>query len=230
MNRIGLDPFNIDQKFLGDAYMEYEMLKRSLEQISYFQHTYFSEEEIQDFINSLYQTITPELQNELGLEFGKVPTDEQLSMLPYDILWYVEEEITLPNKIPQTDANGNLMKDNRGNTLYVNETMTVLIPQIFFAKDTIENINDFNNIGTMLAGNNVNIDVDNLTNTNNSSIVANNDLTIIATNDVNNFNGGVIANTGMNLNNTNNTNNTNTTNNRPSAKQYFQAFLLTLGR
>ena len=58
MNRLGLDPYTIDLKFLGDAYMEFELLKRSIEQTRLMQHTYNNTDEVAEQINKMRETIT----------------------------------------------------------------------------------------------------------------------------------------------------------------------------
>ncbi|MDR0675856.1 MAG: hemagglutinin repeat-containing protein, partial [Elusimicrobiota bacterium] len=115
MNRLGLDPNTIDLKFLGDAFMEHEMLKKTLEQIGLFQNTNVN---IDEYINSLYDNLSKEKMGELGLEFGQDLTEEQKDNLTEDIIWYIKQEITLPN----------------------GENIEALVPQVYFAQKTLEEL------------------------------------------------------------------------------------------
>ncbi len=124
LNRIGLDPFSIDQKFLGDAYMEHSMIKTYLEQIGFFQNNKITDQEIDEYINNLFKTLNPEkikeIENASGqkLEFGKELTQEQINNLTEDIVWYVSKTITTPD----------------------GETMKVLVPQIYLAQETVNKL------------------------------------------------------------------------------------------
>ena len=41
--------------------------------------------ETEDYINGLYNTVTPELVADLGLEFGRAPTPQQIAKLDHDM-------------------------------------------------------------------------------------------------------------------------------------------------
>ncbi|GMO61338.1 MAG: hypothetical protein Ta2D_07260 [Rickettsiales bacterium] len=124
MNRIGLDPFSVDQKFLGDAFMEHEMIRRSLEQISLFQNTHISDDEIDVYIDNLYKTLDTDKVQQYNLEFGKELTASQINSLEEDIVWYVEKEITLPSK----DKNGNY------------EVVKALVPQVYLSQNSVNRL------------------------------------------------------------------------------------------
>ncbi len=178
MNRLGLDPNSVDLKFIGDSYFEHDLLKRTLENLSNTNSALKStpSEEITDRINQMYENIDQDLQNRLGLKFGESLTEEQLANLDRDIIWYVKQDIALPD--------GTIVKD-------------VLVPQIYLSKNNRElleqNINILNSTGSIIAGTNINLNIENnLTNSNNSTIVANNNLNINAGNDINNLNGSTI--------------------------------------
>jgi filamentous hemagglutinin len=177
MNRIGLDPFSIDQKFLGDAFMEVEMIKRSLEQISYFQHTVISDEQIDEWINSRYDTLTPEKLKEIEeksnqpLVFGKELTAEQINSLTEDIIWYITKTITLPN----------------------GEPMEVLVPQIYLCQATVNKMMEYHintpNTSEISADNIVISSRDNELHStlNNSGLIRGNKTVVITTDQINNI-------------------------------------------
>lgn len=124
LNRIGLDPFSIDQKFLGDAYMEHQMIKTYLEQIGFFQNNKISDAEIDEYISNLYNTLDPDKIKEIeqasgqSLELGKELTKEQIANLKEDIVWYVSKTITTPD----------------------GETMEVLVPQVYLAQESVNKL------------------------------------------------------------------------------------------
>ncbi len=118
MNRIGMDPDDVDAKFLGDAYVEHQMIKDALDKTQGFRNKIMTDAETEDYINGLYNTVTPELVADLGLEFGRAPTPEQIAKLDHDIVWYVKQNITLPN----------------------GETVEVLVPQVFLAQSTVDEL------------------------------------------------------------------------------------------
>ncbi len=118
MNRIGMDPDDVDAKFLGDAYVEHQMIKDALDKTQGFRNKVMTDAETEEYINSLYNTVTSELVSDLGLEFGRAPTPEQIAKLDHDIVWYVKQNITLPN----------------------GETVEVLVPQVFLAQDTVDEL------------------------------------------------------------------------------------------
>ncbi len=118
MNRIGMDPDDVDAKFLGDAYVEHQMIKDALDKTQGFRNKIMTDAETEDYINGLYNTVTPELVADLGLEFGRAPTPQQIAKLDHDIVWYVKQNITLPN----------------------GETVEVLVPQVFLAQSTVDEL------------------------------------------------------------------------------------------
>ena len=181
MNRLGLDPDTIDLKFLGDSYMEHQMLERTLNQI--MTNNQFIKDNpsqsMEDKINEMYANVDEELQETLNLKFGEPLTEEQLNQLDKDIIWYVKQDITLPD--------GTIIKD-------------VLVPQIYLSNDNRklleQNLDILNTTGSMIAGNNITIAPnqnpnetnDTMFNTilnNSGTIYANNQLSI-ATNTINN--------------------------------------------
>ncbi|MDD2840352.1 MAG: DUF637 domain-containing protein, partial [Rickettsiales bacterium] len=191
LNRLGIDPDGMEQQFLGDAYFDNQILTKSLQdqalQNMYDKATTNGETEltIQERIDAMYNNVTSELQNSLGLVVGEALTEEQLNNLTEDIVWYVIQTVDLGN----------------------GEIYEALVPQIFLSKahrDLLQQMNDSGELqgigtGSMIAGNNVSISTEtDLNNTGNSIIVARNNLSIIADNDINNLNGALIKN----LNNT----------------------------
>ncbi len=118
MNRIDMDPDDVDAKFLGDAYVEHQMIKDALDKTQGFRNKIMTDAETEDYINGLYNTVTPELVADLGLEFGRAPTPQQIAKLDHDIVWYVKQNITLPN----------------------GETVEVLVPQVFLAQSTVDEL------------------------------------------------------------------------------------------
>lgn len=118
MNRIGMDPDDVDAKFLGDAYVEHQMIKDALDKTQGFRNKVMTDAETEEYINSMYDTVTQELVADLGLEFGRALTPQQISKLDHDIVWYVKQNITLPN----------------------GETVEVLVPQVFLAQDTVDEL------------------------------------------------------------------------------------------
>ncbi len=118
MNRIGMDPDDVDAKFLGDAYVEHQMIKDALDKIQGFRNTMMTDAETEEYINRMYDTVTSELVADLGLEFGKALTPQQIAKLDHDIVWYVKQDITLPG----------------------GETVEVLVPQVFLARSTVDEL------------------------------------------------------------------------------------------
>lgn len=118
MNRIGMDPDDVDAKFLGDAYVEHQMIKDALDKTQGFRNKIMTDAETEEYINGLYDTVTSDLVADLGLEFGRAPTPQQIAKLDHDIVWYVKQNITLPN----------------------GETVEVLVPQVFLAQSTVDEL------------------------------------------------------------------------------------------
>ncbi|MCL2145010.1 MAG: hemagglutinin repeat-containing protein [Endomicrobia bacterium] len=118
LNRIGLDPFSIEEKFLGDRFLEYDILRRSLEQQGFIENLNFSDAELEEYISSTYETLDAEKVKDLGLEFGKELTEEQINALEEDIVWYVLKEVELPN----------------------GEIVKVLVPQIYLCQETVNRL------------------------------------------------------------------------------------------
>lgn len=139
MNRIGIDPHDVESKFIGDAFVEHEMIKRSLEQINDFRNTSMTDAQLDDYINNLYNALTAEKVADLGLVFGKPLTASQISQLDTDIVWYVKQEITLPN----------------------GEKMEVLVPQVYLAQSTLDELYSAalgrEDVKTSIRGDNVSI-------------------------------------------------------------------------
>ena len=136
MNRLGLDPDTIDLKFLGDNYFEYELIRKAIEQQSLLTNTHLDPQQVKDKIDSLYNSMTQEKAQQLNLTIGEPLTEQQRNQLTEDTIWYVKQEITLPN----------------------GETYTALVPQIFYCNETLarlENERILNETGSILAGTNV---------------------------------------------------------------------------
>ncbi|AKL98222.1 hemagglutinin repeat-containing protein [Endomicrobium proavitum] len=115
LNRIGLDPYVIDAKFLGDRYMEYDLLKRSLEQKGFLENLHYTGQDVEGFINQAYESLDAQKVSKLELEFGKELTAKQINELEEDIVWYVLKEVQLPN----------------------GEKTTTLVPQIYLSQTTL---------------------------------------------------------------------------------------------
>jgi filamentous hemagglutinin len=139
MNRIGIDPHDVEVKFAGDAFVEHEMLKKSLEQIQSFQNTAMTDAELDEYIDNLYNALNAEKVADLGLEFGVPLTSAQIARLDSDIVWYVRQEIELPN----------------------GEKVEVLVPQVFLAQSTLDELYSAalarEDIKTSIRGDNVSI-------------------------------------------------------------------------
>ncbi|MDR1942326.1 MAG: hypothetical protein LBQ47_08370, partial [Endomicrobium sp.] len=60
LNRLGLDPYTIEFKFLGDSAMEHEIIKRALEQQGYLENLHYSAQEVEEYIERLYETMDAE--------------------------------------------------------------------------------------------------------------------------------------------------------------------------
>jgi adhesin HecA-like repeat protein len=118
LNRIGLDPFNMEYKFLGDSYMEHDMLSRSLQEQGFLENLHHTPGDIDIFIERAYQSLDARKVNDMGLEFGKELTEEQINALSQDIVWYVLKGIELPN----------------------GETVQTLVPQIYLCQDTVNKL------------------------------------------------------------------------------------------
>jgi filamentous hemagglutinin family protein len=118
LNRIGLDPFSVEYKFLGDSYMEHNMLSRSLQEQGFLENLHHTPEDIDVFIEKAYQSLDAHKVNAMGLEFGKELTEEQINALSEDIVWYVLKQIELPN----------------------GETVQTLVPQIYLCQNTVNKL------------------------------------------------------------------------------------------
>ena len=185
LNRLGIDTENMAQKFLGDAYFDNQILTKTLQDQA-IQNMYEKAQQngetnltIEQRIENMYKTISPELQAELGLVVGEALTEEQLDKLDQDIVWYVKQDIDL--------GNGHVMED-------------VLVAQVFLSKQhrellqQMQNNKEFNTTTSLIAGNNISINTQtDLTNSNNSVIIARNNLSIRA-NNINNIDNSVIRN------------------------------------
>lgn len=80
--------------------------------------------------------MTQEKAQQLNITIGEALTEQQRNSLTEDTIWYVKQEITLPN----------------------GETYTALVPQIFYCNETLarlENERILNQAGSILAGTNV---------------------------------------------------------------------------
>lgn len=171
MNRIGIDPYEVETKFIGDAFVEHEMIKNSLEQIQVFQNSYHSDDELENYVNNLYNALTTDKISALGLEFGRALTADQISKLDTDIVWYVRQDIFL--------ANG--------------EKIQVMVPQVYLAKSTLNELYSAalarEDVKTSIRGDNVSIsalsDEASSILTNMGAIVGNRQL-IISTDEINN--------------------------------------------
>ena len=174
MNRLGLDPYTIDLKFLGDAYMEFEMLKRSIEQTRLMQNIHYDSQEIAKQLQEMRQATTKELADRLGLEVGKELAQEQMDNLEEDIIWYVEQSIELPS----------------------GEIYKALVPQIYYCKSSLQKMEQqriANTTYTLIAGDSITIrelnsgkTTESLLN-NSGTITANNTLIIDGVDKVNNI-------------------------------------------
>jgi filamentous hemagglutinin len=118
MNRIGVDPHDVETRFMGDAFVEHEIIKKSLEQIRDFQNNFSSDAEIDAYIKNMYNALTPEVVMVLGLQFGEPLTSEQIENLDKDIVWYVKQTVTLPN----------------------GEKVEVLVPQVYLCQATLDEL------------------------------------------------------------------------------------------
>jgi filamentous hemagglutinin len=171
MNRIGVDPHDVEAKFMGDAFVEHEMIKKSLEQISSFRNTSMTDGEIDAYIDNMYNALTEEMIADLGLQFGKPLTTEQIAQLDDDIVWYVKQMITLPD----------------------GEQTEVLAPQVYLCQNTLNELYGAalarEDTKTSIRGNNVSIEALDAEAesvlTNSGSIIGNRQL-VISTDEINN--------------------------------------------
>ena len=154
MNRLGLDPDTIDLKFLGDSYFEHELIRKAIEQQSLSTNTHLDPQQIKQQIDNLYNSMTQEKAQQLNLTIGEPLTEQQRAQLTEDTIWYVKQEVQLPN----------------------GETIESLVPQIFYCNTTLARLEQeriLNTAGSMLAGTNVILQTkpnstDNINNTDNT--------------------------------------------------------------
>ena len=142
LERIGYDPDNQTVVLIGDAYAESKMVEKSIREKTNKKFLNEGIESNLDQLQALYDNAYDEY-NDLktkGIELvaGVTLTQEQINSLSKDIIWLVEEEIDLGN----------------------GKTQKALVPKLFLAKLTRDNLSDDGNI----------IEADNI------SVIASNDI------------------------------------------------------
>ncbi|MBU1120127.1 hemagglutinin repeat-containing protein, partial [Patescibacteria group bacterium] len=170
LTRLGLDPNTLGSKFIGDAYYEQNIVKNALTKAGV--NTITSSFDMNTKMQNLYDNAyIASITNGGNFTFGVALTATQIASLEQDMLWYVFRDITLND--------GTIMKD-------------ILVPQVYFAQSTINELKKNYNYGSVIAGNDIMMNVgDALTNSG----------TIKATNTVN-ITANSLTNKGISANNT----------------------------
>ncbi|WP_067704189.1 hemagglutinin repeat-containing protein [Erwinia sp. ErVv1] len=177
--RLNYDP---DQPVIviGDNYFITELIRRQLNDSvgSYYAVKYNVEGA--DLVKMLFDNVAAEISGDEFSSFviGQKLTDEQKASLDKDIVWFVTENV---------------------------DGVDVLVPQIYLAAKTIDEIKTSNETGAAIvhAGGNVNVDAESVNNIN-AVISAGNDISLVASGDINNvtngMNAGIVAGGSLELN------------------------------
>lgn len=182
LNNLGLDPNNI-LKRLGDGFYEQKLIREQVAQLTGYRYLdgYYSDEEQYAALMNAGATFA----KEYGLRPGIALTPAQMAQLTSDIVWLVEQTVTLPD----------------------GSTQLVLVPQVYvrvrpgdingngalLSADAIniKGSGDLVNTGTIAGRTLVRIDADNINNL--GGRISGGDVTLNARTDLNNIGGTIDA-------------------------------------
>ncbi len=182
LNNLGLDPNNI-LKRLGDGFYEQKLIREQVAQLTGYRYLdgYYSDEEQYAALMNAGATFA----KEYGLRPGIALTPAQMAQLTSDIVWLVEQMVTLPD----------------------GSTQQVLVPQVYvrvrpgdingngalLSADAIniKGSGDLVNTGTIAGRTLVRIDADNINNL--GGRISGGDVTLNARTDLNNIGGTIDA-------------------------------------
>ncbi|MBV4368048.1 hemagglutinin repeat-containing protein [Erwinia phyllosphaerae] len=154
---------------IGDNYFVSELIRRQLNEStgSFFAVKYNVEGA--DLVKMMLDNTIELVSSEAGADFvtGQPLTQDQIANLKQDIVWFVTESI---------------------------DGVDVMVPRIYLASNTIEEVKTYNETGSAAihAGNNVVVDAENINNIN-GSISSGNDTWLMAEGDINNISSGMNA-------------------------------------
>jgi len=163
LNALNLAPA-LTQKRLGDGFYEQRLIREQINQLTGKRYLagYTSDETEYQALMSNGATFAQAHQ----LIPGVVLTEAQTAQLTSDIVWLVEQTVTLPD----------------------GSTVQALVPQVYVRLQP----DDINGNGSLLAGETIHLDVDN--NLTNSGTIAGRTLTSISANNINNLKGRISGN------------------------------------
>jgi filamentous hemagglutinin len=169
LGQLGLDPQAVAKR-LGDGLYEQQQVQNQITQLT-------GRVYLQGYDNNLaeYQALMTAgvtFAQQFGLEPGASLTDAQMAALTTDIVWLVNQSVTLPD----------------------GSTQTVLVPQVYLAASGHANLRP---TGALIAGDTVAIQGNNVTNRN-AAIAANGNVLVVANNTIQNL-GGLIAGANVGL-------------------------------
>ncbi|MDA9231337.1 hemagglutinin repeat-containing protein [Rickettsiales bacterium] len=128
LERIGYDPDDQTIVLIGDAYAESKLVEESIREKTDKKFlndgTESSLEQLQNLYDNAYDEYNKLKSEGIELVAGVTLTQDQINSLSKDIVWLVEEEVDLGN----------------------GEVKKVLVPKLFLAKLTRENLSDDGNI------------------------------------------------------------------------------------
>nr|WP_242631023.1 hemagglutinin repeat-containing protein [Variovorax paradoxus] len=182
LNSLGQDPNNI-LKRLGDGFYEQKLIREQVAQLTGYRYLdgYYSDEEQYTALMNAGVTFA----KEYGLRPGIALTPAQMAQLTSDIVWLVEQTVTLPD----------------------GTTQQVLVPQVYVRvqpgditgsgsvlsadRTIIKGKGDLTNSGTIAGRTLVSINADNINNL--GGRIAGGSVALDATNDINNIGGTITA-------------------------------------
>jgi len=169
LNLLGINPEQT-QKRLGDGFYETQLVQNQVTSLTgrkYLPGDTSAEQQYQQLMLSGVA-----VQKQFSLQPGVALTDSQMAALTEDIVWLVNQTVTMPDGTRQT----------------------VLVPQVYLAKTDDATLSP---TGALIAGNSVGISGANITN-NGGAISSTQNTVLIANNDIQNI-GGLISggNVGM---------------------------------
>ena len=204
LNALNLDPANMHKR-LGDGYYEQKLIKEQIAQLTgrrYLGDYHNDDTQYQALMNA---GVT--FAGQYNLRPGVALTAEQMARLTSDIVWLVEQEVTLPD----------------------GSRVTALVPKVYVAVKPgdidgsgalisansiqLNLTGDLNNAGTVSGRNVTQITAQNI---NNQGRINANQLDLQATNDLNNIGGTLDANTSASIRAGHDVNVTTTTNSASS--------------
>ncbi len=189
LDALGIDPTNI-MKRLGDGYYELRLIKDQIAQLTgkRFLDGYGSDQEQYKALMDAGVTYA----SAYGLRPGVALSSEQIAQLTSDMVWLVEEQVTLADgssvtalvpKVYMAAKSGDL--DGSGALIAAN-TINV----------TVEGA--LNNSGKMYASNNIIVDAESIVN-NQGSLIAEGVVDFVALNDISNLSGSISGGRGVSL-------------------------------